>query len=599
MLLPSGTRQSASFQKTAAKVAAAGIAALLVVLAGRLVEINTAEAARLNALGTGQYHSRSIIPARRGTIFDAQGRILAGSRDLPSVFADPSQVQDVAETAARVAAILQADAGQIEEQLRHRSAPQFCWISHCIAPVEAEAIRNAKLPGIGVVEEPARHYPMGQALGQVIGFTSSDGKGLEGLELAYDQWLSGQGGWYWTVRDTRRRPIRASDEPEHAREEARDGGHIVLTVDSVIQEFLEERLARQIQDFRAESGVAVVMEPQTGDVLAMACYPPFDPNAYSESPAELRRNRAVTDMVEPGSVFKPFIASAALVEQAVTLNEKIYCHDGLHVIGGRRLHDTHPRGELTLKGIVVESSNIGMGILGSRLGNEALHRWLRAFGFGQPTGIGFPGESPGGVAPLEDWTNYSTLSVTFGQEIALTPLQLVTAFCAIVNDGVLLKPRLVRARLASDGAVVEEFWGPDPVRRVLPVEVARYFTQDVLVSVVNGTGSAHNAAIPGYQVLGKTGTAQVAYANRRGYEPGAYLSSFMGAAPARDPRVAVLVMIQRPNPAKGYYGGVVSAPVVGDVLASTLAYLQVPPDEGAVAARQDPLGSAGARLRAN
>ena len=575
----------APYQKAMTKVAAGVVAVVLLTLAARLVRINTADAAKLTALGQAQYHSRSVVPARRGTIFDARGRILAGSRQLYGVFADPSGVEVPADTSAQVAAILAMDAGELEDRIRNSGSPRFCWLKHRVTPAEAAAVREAQLPGIALVDESVRRYPLGESMGQVIGFVGADGVGLEGLELWCNDWLRGHDGHYWTLRDTRRRPIQASSRPEHRAEPARDGGHVVLTLDGVIQGFLEERLARQVEDFQAESGVGVVMDPKTGDVLAMACYPLFDPNAYRTSPPEVRRNRVVTDMVEPGSVFKPFIAAGALVDGVVSGEETIYCHDGLYVMGRRRLHDAHPQGRLTLKEIVVKSSNIGMSILGERLGNARLHRWVRAFGFGRPTGIDFPGEIGGAVAPLGQWTSYTTTSITFGQEIAVTPLQLICGLGAIINDGVLLRPRLVRARLAADGTVVEEFSGAEPVQRVLPVETARYFSRDVLVGVVNGTGSARNAAIPGYQVLGKTGTAQVACQDRRGYEPNAYLASFMGAAPARDPAVAVVVMIRKPNPLKGYYGGVVSGPVVGDVLAATLAYLQVPPDGDALASR--------------
>jgi cell division protein FtsI (penicillin-binding protein 3) len=499
------------------------------------------------------------------------------------VFADPSQITERAETAARMAAILQLDAGEVEERIRSSGTPRFCWLKRRVAAAEAEAVRQASLAGIGLVPEHVRHYPLGSSMGQVIGFVGDEGKGLEGLELSCNDWLAGEDGYRWTLRDTRRRPIRASSDPDREEVKPRDGGHVILTIDSVIQGFVEERLARQVKEFQAESGVGVVMDPRNGDVLAMACYPPFDPNDFRCARPEDRRNRVVTDMVEPGSTFKPFVASGALVAGVVRPDETIYCHDGLYVIGGRRLHDAFPHGNLTFEQIVVKSSNIGMAILAGRMGNQAIYDTVRGFGFGRPTGIDFPGEAAGSVVPLRLWTSYSTTSVPMGHEIAVTPLQMVTAFSAIANDGVRLKPRLIRARLDDEGSVVDEFTGPEPVGRALPIETARYFTKQVLVAVVNGTGSASNAAIPGYQVLGKTGTAQVPYADRRGYEPNAYLASFVGAAPAEDPQVAVLVMIRKPNPVKGYYGGVVSAPVVGDVLASTLAYLQVPPTEGRAA----------------
>jgi cell division protein FtsI (penicillin-binding protein 3) len=302
----------------------------------------------------------------------------------------------------------------------------------------------------------------------------------------------------------------------------------------------------------------------------------------------------VTDMVEPGSTFKPFVASGALAQGVVTAQETIFCHNGLYVIGRRRLHDVSPHGNMTFKEIIARSTNIGMAIVGGRMGNEGLYDIVDRFGFGDKTGIDLPGESPGALLPLSRWTTYSTSSVPMGHEIAVTPLQLITAFCAIINDGVLLRPRVVRALLTAEGEVLEEFTGPDPVRRVLPTHIARYMTGEVLVAVVN-EGSGRRARLPDCQVLGKTGTAQVPREDRRGYEPETYLSSFVGAAPAENPRTAALVMVKKPDPRLGYYGSVVSAPAVREILAGTLAYRQVPPTAdatpGAQALRRETLGN--------
>lgn len=567
-----------------ARVVAVGAGLLLAALAGRLLYIKTTLSPTLIAMMDSQQQSRSVLTARRGTIFDARGRVLAGSRQVPSAFADPSGIEQVDQTAAAAAAILQMDAGQVEEHIRHSSSPRFCWVKHRVSAAEAQAVRRANIAGIGLIHEPVRHYPEGTSMGQVLGFVGKDGQGLEGIELARDAHLRGTDGQVWTVRDVRRRSIRVSDDRGRPGTDPIDGGHVVLTLDSVIQGFLEEQLADRVEQFEAHSGVGVVMDPGTGDVLAMACYPPFAPAEYQRYAPLLRRNRVVTDMVEPGSTFKPFVASGALVEGVVSREETIFCHNGLHVIGRRRLHDASPHGHMTFAEIVARSSNIGMAIIGERMGNAAIHRIVRRFGFGQRADIDFPGESPGSVLPLSKWTSYSTSSVPMGQEIAVTPLQLITAFCAILNDGVSLRPRVLRALLSPEGTVVEEFVGPQPVRRVLPIETARYLSQEVLVAVVNG-GSGRRAALPNYQVLGKTGTAQVPYEDRRGYEPEAYLASFVGAAPAEDPRLAVLVMINRPNPRLGYYGSVVSAPAVREILAETLAYLQVPPQTNGAASQ--------------
>lgn len=559
-------------QRWLGRVVLAGVAVVIVGLAGRLVHINTALASRLLTLAEEQQFRQRIIPARRGLIFDTQGRIVAGSKQVESVFADPALIEQPDETARAVATILGMDAGRIEDQIRNSSSPRFCWLKRRVSPAEANAIRDLDPAGIGLRAESQRTYPMGQLMAHVLGVVGLDGDGLEGLEREYDAHLRGQPGLRSTICDASRRAISGRTDRTF---DPQDGGHLVLTLDAVIQQIAEEQLARQVEEFEAESGVAVVMDPATGEVLAMACQPTFDPNEFGAVPPEARRNRAVTDPVEPGSTFKPIVASAAVLHRVVALDEKIYCHRGLYKVGARLLRDTHPRGELTLEEIVTYSSNIGMGIVGMRLGNERMHQIVRAFGLGEPTNVGFPGEDPGLVMPLSRWTTYSTTSVPMGYEVLVTPLQLASAFCAIVNDGVLLRPRLVRARLSAEGDVVESFDTPVVVRRAIPAEVARYIAQKVMVNVVeNGTGKP--CRLSEYQVLGKSGTAKLAYRGRRGYEPGAYLGSFVAAAPAENPRVLALVMIRRPNAGRGYYGSKVAAPAVREILRASLPYRGVP-----------------------
>jgi cell division protein FtsI/penicillin-binding protein 2 len=323
------------------------------------------------------------------------------------------------------------------------------------------------------------------------------------------------------------------------------------------------------------------MSPRTGEILAMACEPSFEPARYREFEASRRRNRTITDPVEPGSTFKPFIAAGALHLGYVSTTEMIDCRDGLHYFGDRRVHDTSPHGRLDLRGIIVHSSNIGMGMLGERMGNRSLRDTLVAFGFDRATQAGLPGESGGIVPALRRWTSYSTTSVPMGQEIAVTPLQLANAFCALVNGGYLLRPRLVRERIDGDGRTLDRHDRPAVIRRVLTEQVADYFAEAVLPGVVE---RGPNLLETGqYTMGGKTGTAQVPYVDRRGYEPNAYLSSFIGAAPVSDPQIVVLVMIRKPDPSQGYYGRVVAGPVVGDIVRSTLQYLGVPPDNDRVA----------------
>lgn len=550
-----------------------GICLALVGLIGRLVYINTSLSDDLTVLVKAQQTGFRRVPGRRGFIFDAAGRIVAGTWLRPSVFADPALIHDIQSVAKRLAPILDLPAGQIEQILREHRSGRFCWLRRLVDRVDAEAIQALAIPGVGLQEEPERIFPMEALMAQTVGVVGLDGGGLEGMELVYDKHLRGSDGRRASVYDggRRRRPIwlhEGLSVPE------RDGGHVVLTLDGVIQGFVEEQLQRTVAEFEAESGVGLVMSPRTGAILAMGQYPSFDPNHYDHSPAALRRNRLVCDSVEPGSTFKPYVACGALLAGVVRRDERIFCYNGVHSFGGRVMHDSSPHGMLTFEEIITQSSNIGMGIIAERMGNLAVHNIVRAFGFGRRTGIEFPGESTGRLRPLSEWTRYSTTSIPIGQEIAVTPLQLATAFSAIVNGGQLLKPYLVKALLSPDGEVIESFEGGQVVRRVLPQSLADFLREEVLVGVVE-RGGGRRAAMKDWQMAGKTGTAQVSYQDQAGYEPGAYLASFVGAGPAHDPQVVVLVMIHKPRVELGYYGGVVAAPAVREIMERTLAYLEV------------------------
>ncbi len=552
-----------------------GLCLSFAALLGRLVHINTALAPKLSALVQNQQIGRTALPARRGSILDAAGRLVAGTRTRPSVFADPVLIDDLDETALRLSMVLAVARERIAEILYENEARRFCWISRLIEPQDAVAVRELKLRGIGVRNESQRYYPMGELLAPTLGIVGREGRGLEGIELAYDEHLRGVDGQRVLVYDgrSRRRPIRARTPLSHPE---RDGGHIMLTIDGVIQSSVEKNLRAAVESFNAESGVAVVMSPKTGDVLALAQYPSFDANDYGAADVETRRNRVICDAAEPGSTFKSYVACGALIAGVVDPDEEIDCGNGERRFGRRVMHDSSPHGLMTFEGIIAKSSNIGMGVYAERMGNDAIHSIVRAFGFGARLGIRFPGEATGIVLPLSRWTSYSTTSVPIGQEVSATPLQLATAFCAIVNGGELMRPRLVKAILNAESEIVKYYGAPDVVRRVMPRETARYMTEQVLVGVVkNGGGRA--AALADWQMLGKTGTAQMPFLDRKGYEPSAYIGSFIGAAPAGDPACVALVMIHRPDTGLGYFGTTVAAPAVRSIMADTLAYFNIPP----------------------
>ena len=572
----------------------------LAALAVRLVQVHRHRRADLVAWAQRQRRSVIAIPARRGMIADSKGRVMATSVERPSVFADPNVIPhpkvmsdpniargDQAVTDVRVIKAYESVADKLgpalgldpkilADELLCRAGRRFYWVKRLVTDAEADAVKALKLRGVGIIYESERRYPMNDRFAHGVGFVNRHGRALAGLELRYDGDLRGQAGQRTVVTDVRRRAIFTAREGYRP---PKDGGHLVLTIDAAIQGIAEQKLAAAIQQFRAQAGSVIVMVPRTGEVLALANVPTFDLNRYADYPESARCNLAIQAPVEPGSTFKPFIATAALAEKKTWPGEPIFCHYGLYVAGRRRLHDHHPYGTLTFEQVLVKSSNIGMAILGQRLGNEHLHAYVTRFGFGRLTGIELPGEDGGIVLPLRRWTSYSTTSLPMGQEIATTGIQLATAFSAIVNDGVMMRPRVVRGVLRSDGSVERDGSNPVEVRRVLRKSVARKMARDILVRVVK-EGTGRRAALAEYQVLGKTGTAQIAYRNGGGYEPDAYVSSFVGAAPASDPRVLVYMMITRPVKRLGYYGGTVVAPAVREVLSKTLAYLGVPPTIG-------------------
>lgn len=543
-------------------------------LSVRLIYIQTEMGPHLRAYRDDQQTMSIRLEARRGLILDTQGRILAGSETTSSIYVDPALISDVDQVSSQLAPILGLAPKEISESINIRRHKRFVRLAREASSAQADAVRALSHPGVGVMPEAHRTYPHGSLLAHVLGFVNIDGAGLEGLELQYDTLLGGQPGGYETECDNRRRPIRSTAAGVR---HPVDGRHLVLTIDLVIQAFMEEAIKNAAEEFRAESAVGIAISPASGDVLAMACYPTFDSNHIAEYPAEVRRNRCLTDPVEPGSCFKPFILAAALAERVARLDEYVDCGDGVWSFDRRVLHDTHANGRITFEEVLIKSSNIGMGHLGTRLGNNRLYGYLRDFGYGKPTGIDLPGENGGIVFPIKRWSAYSKTSIPMGQEIAVTPIQLVSAFAALANGGELLQPRIVRAALDPVSPAPLGEMAKAKSRRVIPEPIALAVAQGVMVRLVNETH--HKVQLAQYQALGKTGTAQIPRCNRRGYEPDAYLSSFLGAAPAHDPQIAVLIMVRKPKKSLGYYGGTVAGPAVRNVLAQTLAYWNVPPDD--------------------
>lgn len=542
-------------------------------MVGRLVYINSFDGTRLAAKANRQQRADIPIKARRGLILDARGRIISATTLRTSVFADPQVLPDKQAAAETVARILDLDPAEIVPDLLAAGDRRFFVIKRGVTEAQADQIRDAGIYGLGTFTEPFRTYPMEELAAATIGFVSPDGTGISGIEHQCDHWLRGENGVKTVVRDAGRNAFWLAEEGYRP---ARDGYHVVLTIDAEIQSAVESELAKGVKRFNAESGVAVVIHPQTGAVLAMANYPGFDPNHYTDYSEDRYRNRVITDPYEPGSTFKPFIAAAALTENVVHMGEVFDCEHGSWTEGARTLKDHHPYDFLTFQEIIIKSSNIGMGKLGLRLGNRHLYEYVKRCGFGEPTGIGLEGESEGLVRPLVRWNAFSTTSIPMGQEIGVTPIQLARSFCIFANGGKLITPYVIRAIVDAEGRVVQDMTPPQTDSEpVYPPEVLAKM-RGILCSVVND--SSHHIALPSHQIFGKTGTAQIARKDGRGYEHRAYVASFVGGVPAENPELVAMVAIRRPDASIGYYGGLVSAPVVREILRHSLAYLRIPGD---------------------
>jgi len=499
-----------------------------------------------------------------------------------SLFADPPAVEHKSTVAARLAPILGMQAEAVFKRLN--SQRRFMWVKRKLTSEEYAAVRALKIRGLGFRREYQRMYPHGLLLGQTIGFCGIDDNGLAGLELTCEPWLAGRPGYCVTQRDAAGRRIAAS---KLERKPASNGLDVTLTIDVNIQRIAEEELDKACEQWSPDSGVAVVMDPATGDILALANWPFFDPGTIGELAADdirrLSHNSAVLDVYEPGSTFKPFVVCAALEEKLVTPRTVFDCENGSAVLNGRRLRDDHPHGRLSVAGIITYSSNIGIGKIAMKLGEQRLYDYVRAFGFGTRTGLPVKSEPAGLLNPPWQenprrrlWSKYTITSIPMGQEVAVTAVQLAAGYSAIAAGGRLMKPRLISYVSDPDtGKRVREF-PPQLVRQVVSPATARTVTE-MLVSVVEDPkGTGRRAKLDAYRVAGKTGTAQKSLPGQRGYSSEHYVSSFVAYAPAFEPRVCVLVKLDTPR-GRSHYGGTVAAPAVREIIRRTLAYMDVPP----------------------
>ncbi len=539
-------------------------------LGGRLSQIQIVEADAYRALAERQQLVKRQLAARRGSIYDREGRLLAATVRRWSVFADPSAIEHPAETADLLGRTLDLSAARIEKRLLKDG--QFVWIKRLMPDAQAEAIRTMGIKGVHLRKESKRAYPQGRAAAHVVGFTNVDGKGLGGIEARLDSVLRGRPGMEQVLCDGGRRIIR-SQRPRY-RKLAFDGYDVYLTLDIEVQNIAEEELARGVEKHAPERATVVVMDVRDGSILAMASWPTYDPQAPAATPMGYQRNVAVSDAYEPGSAFKPVAISMALDRGVVTPDTEFDCHQGLWRIKSRTIHDTHPYGMLPVTEIITRSSNIGAAQVGMALGAADLYAGVHAFGFGRPTGIALPGEAGGMVRPLRVWNGYSVQSIPFGQELSVTPLSMVRAFAALANGGLLLQPRIIESiRHADTGEVVYTADGPVVNARPISAKTAEQVLQMIRRVVTHGTG--RNVKNCEYPLAGKTGTAQLIKEDGSGYGEGRYMSSFVAVGPVPDPRIAVIASFRAPSKG-GYYGSQVAAPVVGGIADRVLRHMRVP-----------------------
>jgi len=548
-----------------------------VLVLGRMFQLQVLKKEQLYKLAARQQHTQIPLVPKRGTIYDSRGNELAVSIEVDSVYADARKVTEVEKTARELAAILEIDRQELKQRLKnHRS---FEWVQRKISPKEVEQIKALRLSGVSFLKENRRFYPNSQLAAHLVGFVGLDSKGLEGIEFQYDALLNGANQVWTTARDALGREIAMGkisfEKEDHYR-------NIILTIDKPIQHITETELGRGVEKWGAKGGMAIAMDPWSGKILAMASFPTFNPNQFIQYRSKSWRNRALSDVFEPGSMFKAFLAAAALEEQVVRPSDSFFCENGSYKVYDRTIHDHSKHGYLTFQQIIKFSSNIGASKVGEKMGKERLYRYISAFGFGEKTRIGLPGEGKGIVHHPRYWSPVALDTISFGQGVSVTGVQLAAALSAIANGGSLMKPYVVEKITNEKGEVVQSF-KPETIRKVISEETARKVR--VLLKAATEKGGTGEGAVPaGYEVAGKTGTAQKVDSLMGGYSDDRYVSGFMGFAPADAPKLVVLVIVDEPQ--GDSYGGVVAAPIFKMIMEKALPSLNVIP-KGAMVVKSE------------
>ena len=544
------------------------------IIAGRAYYLQVVLAPELQHRADQQRQRVVKLAPQRGGIFDSRGDPLAVSLAAESLYADPVLIKNPREASGKLEKLLKKSKQELFKLLSSRK--RFVWLQRKLDPEVVTKIRKLKIYGLEFVTERKRYYPQTSTAAHVLGFTGLDPKGLEGVELEYDQLLQGTPGRLVSLHDARGRGLASSDQLVQG---GIAGHNLFLTLDRSLQYVAEKELARVVRETGAVGGTIVMLEPASGRILALASQPDYNPNLAGRYPAAKRRNRAVCDMYEPGSTFKPFLLAAVLEEGLVQPGKKIYCENGRYSVGGKTIRDHKKFKKLSLKETLKFSSNIGFAKLGKILERERFYSYLRNFGFGEQTGVDLPGEVDGMLRPPSRWFEIDLAAISFGQGISVTPIQITAAMAAIANGGLLMEPYLVEKITTADGQLVEKRL-PQVRHRVISEKTAR-LVREMMVSVTEPGGTGTRAALPGYRVAGKTGTAQKVDMVTGGYSPDKRVSSFIGFVPADSPALVLSVTVDEP---KGKtYGGLVAAPVFSRIAGQTLSYLNILPKGTVVA----------------
>jgi cell division protein FtsI/penicillin-binding protein 2 len=568
---------------------ACGIAAsIFTVFSARLIHLHVAKHDEYSRLAAKKHSIRQVIQAKRGMILDRNGEILATNLPVRTIFADASRLKKPEPLAALVASHLNLDEKEVLEKFS--TGKKYIVLKREVPEETAVALfsemQKQNLRGIYSEQDAIRIYPNGEALGHILGFLNHEGKGMQGIELSMNSQLSGKDGYRFIERDRMGREIvlyrGVEEDPEH-------GKNVRLTIDMGLQSIVEEELDAAYKDLKPETANAVLVDPKTGAILAMACRPCFNPNEPGKAQPEQMKNRAIIDMVEPGSTFKIVVAAGALNEGKVDEKTTIFCENGRFAYGGRILKDHHGYGHMDVHEILVKSSNIGSAKMALMMGGDKFYEYVRRFGFGERLGIELPGEIPGLVHPPARWDKLTITRMPMGHSIAVTPLQITMAMAVIANGGDLMAPRIVQSVEKENGEVHMKK-EPTLMRKVVPEKTAR-FVSDALVGVTEPGGTAGFARVNGFQVAGKTGTAQKV-SPHGGYAAGKYVVSFVGYMPAEDPKFVLLVIVDDAKIASNLnYGGLVAAPIFSRIAERAARHLDLTPTMPPIPLQPAPIAS--------